>query len=350
MAEVTRGATSGRATLRDVAERAGVSPQTVSNYLNGRHVTRPATRERVDRAIRELGYRPNAAARALRSQRARAIAFVFEDPNDLGLHDPLHMEFLHGVAAAAHELDYHLTISRTAPGETVPAALRLVREGRADGLVLSLGGLEDANRDPIRTLLDEGVPVVLLQQWVNVRGVFTVSAQEEVGAEQAAEHLTELGHRDLAWVCGKPLWPGPGHRRDGFVRAAKAKGARVREWTCEAYTVESARDLMAQELATDDRPTGVLAANDLIALGVIQQALAMGLRIPEDLSVVGYNDFDFAGWVSPAITTVRVPGGGMGARAVELLVAAIEDGRSAESVAFQAELIVRGTTGPAPRG
>ena len=149
MAEVTRGATSGRATLRDVAERAGVSPQTVSNYLNGRHVTRPATRERVDRAIRELGYRPNAAARALRSQRARAIAFVFEDPNDLGLHDPLHMEFLHGVAAAAHELDYHLTISRTAPGETVPAALRLVREGRADGLILSLGGL-DANRDPIR--------------------------------------------------------------------------------------------------------------------------------------------------------------------------------------------------------
>ena len=107
---------------------------------------------------------------------------------------------------------------------------------------------------------------------------------------------------------------------------------------------------MAQELATDDRPTGVLAANDLIALGVIQQALAMGLRIPEDLSVVGYNDFDFAGWVSPAITTVRVPGGGMGARAVELLVAAIEDGRSAESVAFQAELVVRGTTGPAPRG
>ena len=208
MAEVTRGATTGRATLRDVAERAGVSPQTVSNYLNGRHVTRPATRERVDRAIRELGYRPNAAARALRSQRARAIAFVFEDPNDLGLHDPLHMEFLHGVAAAAHELDYHLTISRTAPGETVPAALRLVREGRADGLILSLGGL-DANRDPIRALTDERVPVVLLQQWVNVRGVFTVSAQEEIGAEQVADHLTELGHRELAWVCGKPLWPGP---------------------------------------------------------------------------------------------------------------------------------------------
>ena len=142
MAGGTRGAGgNGRATLHDVAQRAGVSPQTVSNYLNGRHVTRPATRERVDRAIRELGYRPNAAARALRSQRARSIAFLLEDPNNLGLHDPLHTEFLHGVAAAAHEADYHLTIGLTSPGETFPHALRLVREGRADGLVLSLGAL-----------------------------------------------------------------------------------------------------------------------------------------------------------------------------------------------------------------
>ena len=238
MAEVTRGATSGRATLRDVAERAGVSPQTVSNYLNGRHVTRPATRERVDRAIRELGYRPNAAARALRSQRARAIAFVFEDPNDLGLHDPLHMEFLHGVAAAAHELDYHLTISRTAPGETVPAALRLVREGRADGLVLRLGGL-DADRDPIRALIDERVPVVLLQQWVNVRGVFTVSAQEETGAEQAAEHL--VGARPPG--AGVGLRQAPVARSGSPPRRLRPRGqgeGRARaEWTCEAYTVRA---------------------------------------------------------------------------------------------------------------
>ena len=225
MAGATRGSGNGRATLHDVAQRAGVSPQTVSNYLNGRHVTRPATRERVDRAIRELGYRPNAAARALRSQRARSIAFLLEDPNDLGLHDPLHTEFLHGVAAAAHEADYHLTIGLTSPGETFGQALRLVREGRADGLVLRLGGL-DADRDPMRLLTSENVPIVLLQQWVSVRDVFTVSAQDDAGAEQVVDHLVDLGHRRLAWVCGAPLWPGPRRRRDGFVRAASARGAR----------------------------------------------------------------------------------------------------------------------------
>jgi DNA-binding LacI/PurR family transcriptional regulator len=341
-----RSGGNGRATLRDVADRAGVSPQTVSNYLNGRHVTRAATRERVDRAIRELGYRPNAAARALRSQRARAIAFLLEDPNDQGLHEPLHTEFLHGVAAAAHAADYHLSIALTAPGETFSQAQRLVREGRADGLILSLGGL-DAERDAIRRLTSEGVPVVLLQQWLSLRDVFTVSAQDEEGAEQVADHLIDLGHRRLAWVCGRPLWPGPRRRRDGFVRAATARGAEVVEWTCDAYTVPSARALLAAELRGDGRPTGILAANDLIALGLVQQALEMGIDVPGDLSIVGYNDFDFASWVQPSITTVRIPGAGMGARAVDLLVSAIEDSRPPESVAFQAELVLRHTTAPA---
>jgi DNA-binding LacI/PurR family transcriptional regulator len=346
---MARPLTNGRVTLRDVAQRAGVSPQTVSNYLNGRHQTRPLTRERVEQAIRELGYRPNAAARALRSQRAASLAVLLEDPDRVGLHEPLHVEFLHGAAATAHDTGYQLTVALTWPGETEAHALRLVREGRADGLLVSFGPLEPARRRALGELIAEGIPIVLLQERAALPGVFTVSAQDEAGAELVVEHLVSLGHRRLAFLCGEPLWPGPKRRRDGFLAAAAAANVEAVEWTCDAYTVAAARARTATELARPGAPTGVLAANDVMAMGVIQQAIELGLDVPDDVSVVGFNDFDFASWIRPSITTVRIPGAQMGARAVRLLVEAVESKRPAESVAFEVELVVRESTGPAPR-
>jgi DNA-binding LacI/PurR family transcriptional regulator len=340
---------TGRATVRDVAARAGVSPQTVSNYLNGRHQPRRGTRERVDQAILDLGYRPNAAARALRSRRVNGVALVMEDPDDRGLHEPLHTEFLHGIAAASHRGGHHLSVALTSPGETFEQARRILREGRADGLILSFGGVE-SNRDALRTLAGEGAPIVLLQEWEAVPGVFCVSAQDDLGAEAAAEHLVRLGHRRLAFVCGEPLWPGPRRRREGILRVARSESVEAVDWWCRAFTVEAARDRVRSELGRPGAPTGILAANDVIALGVVQQARELGLDVPGDLSVVGFNDFDFASWVVPPLTTVRIPGSEMGARAVELLFAAVERERTPESVAFQAELVVRASTGAAPRG
>lgn len=339
---------NGRVTLRDVAERAGVSPQTVSNYLNGRHQTRPLTRDRVESAIRDLGYRPNAAARALRSQRASALGVLLEDPDRVGLHEPLHVEFLHGAAAAAHDTGWHLTVALTWPGETEAHALRLAREGRADGLIISFGALEPSRRRALRELTAEGVPIVLLQERAALPGVFTVSAQDEAGAERAVEHLVELGHRRIAFLCGEPLWPGPKRRREGFLAAAAAAGVDAVEWTCAAYTVAAARTRVAEELGSPGSPTGILAANDVMAMGVIQQVEELGLDVPRDVSVIGFNDFDFAAWIRPSITTVRIPGPQMGARAVQLLIEAVEGERAAESVAFQVELVVRESTGKAP--
>jgi DNA-binding LacI/PurR family transcriptional regulator len=335
-------------TLRDVARHAGVSAQTVSNYLNGRHQTRPQTRDRVEAAIRELGYRPNAAARALRSQRAHTFGVLLEDSDRVGLHEPLHVEFLHGAAAVAHDTGYHLTVALTWPGETEAHALRLAREGRADGLLISFGAVDPARRKAIRALVDEGVPVVLFQERVSLPGVFTVSAQDEVGAQHVVEHLVSLGHRRLAFVCGEPLWPGPKRRREGFLAAVEAADADAVEWTAKAYTIAAARECVAGLLGGPEAPTGILAANDRVALGVIQQAGDEGLDVPGDLSVVGFNDFDFASWVRPALTTVRIPGAQMGARAVQLLVDAVEGDRAAESVAFQVELVERESTGPGP--
>lgn len=338
-----------RATIRDVADRAGVSAQTVSNFLNERHRPRRGTRERIERAIRELNYRPNASARALRSDRSKTILLVLEDPNRLGLHDPLHLEFLHGAATAAHLAGYHLTVEVTPSGDAGEAALRLAREGRVDGVMLSVGELTTELRQSIdgtRAL----TPVVLLQQHEAPSGVFSVSANDERGAAEAIAHLVALGHERLAFLGGEPLWPGPRRRLDGAVRASREAGVSLALWTAEAYTVDAARRAVAEKLVGPTAPTGILSVNDITALGVIQQAADLGLSVPDDLSVIGFNDFDFASWVRPAITTVRLPGAQMAARAMDLVIEATRQQRPAEAVAFEVELVLRETTGPAPLG
>ena len=324
-----------------------MSPQTVSNYLSGRHATRAVSRERIERAIRELDYRPNAAARALRSRQADAIALILEDPNALGLHEYFHMEFLNGAAAAAHEAGKHLLVTLTRPDETMERAIRFAREGRADGLALSLG---DANAvvAEMRELASLGVPVVLLQQTSSVAGIATITAQDEVGAAAAVAHLVAQQHRHIAWLCGEALWPGPERRHAGVRDAAVAAGITLSEWTCESYTVNAARETVARQLHDEPlRPTAVIAANDMIALGVVQQALEQGVRVPEDLSVVGFNDFDFSAWVRPSLTTVRIPAAAMGRRAIEVLIGA-EGGSVPEAPVFPAELVVRESSSPAP--
>ncbi len=340
-----------RATLRDVAARARVSPQTVSNFLNGRGTARPATRARVERAIRELNYRPNAAARALRSQQSRTVALLLEDPNALGLHDPLHTEFLHGAAAAAHDAGFYLNVILTEPGETEAVATRLVHERRADGVILSYAGVNPHRLGRIRELVGEGVPLVLLQEQVSIPGVYTVSAEDAAGAAAVVAHFHELGHRRIGLVSAEPPWPGPIRRRIGFARMAEELGLETVEWTAAAYTIEATRELLARHtLGGRGDPTALLAFNDVMALGIVQHADDSGLSIPGDLSVAGFNDFPFAAWVRPSITTVRLPGADMGARAVQLLLAASEGRTARESVTFQVDLVVRQSTGPAPAG
>ncbi|MBM7786187.1 LacI family DNA-binding transcriptional regulator [Tenggerimyces flavus] len=328
-----------------MAERAGVSMQTVSNYLNNRHRPRKDTRESIERAIYDLKYRPNASARSLRSQRAHSIVLALEDPSHLGLHDPLHLEFLHGATGAARASGYTAVVDVTAPGEAASSALRLVREGRVDGAILSVGELDAGHRRDIAAITRLSAPVVLLQQDPVLPRVQTVSANDQRGAFEAVRQLVALGHRRFVWLGADPEWPGPRHRREGVRLACSSAEVSLVEWEASAYTVADARLAVAGLLSEAAAPTAVIAANDLIALGVVQQAEADGLRVPSDVSVVGFNDFDFASWVRPSITTVRLPGARMAARAFDLVKESLDDpSRPAEAVSFEVELVLRDTT------
>lgn len=262
----------------------------------------------------------------------------------LGLHDPLHTEFLHGAVAAAHDLGYYLNVVLTVPGETEQLGSRIVRERSADGLIFSYAGVTHRR---LRTLANEGVPVVLLQERVSTPGVHSVTAEDEVGIEDVVDLLHSLGHRRIAFVSADPPWPGPMRRLAAFFAAADRLGVESAEWTAHAYTINATRELLRDHsLGRSTDPTALIAVNDVVALGAMQHAQEIGLSIPEDLSVVGFNDFDFAAWVRPSITTVRLPGAEMGAYALRLAVDAAESRTAISAVAFRVSLVQRESTGP----
>jgi LacI family transcriptional regulator len=343
-------------TLADVAAKAAVSAQTVSNYLTGRNSPRPATLERLKSAIEELNYHPSAAARALRSDRSNIVGLILGDPEapvgdsvGRGLREPLHAAFLHGAATKAYELKFYITTVLSCSGETEADALRLVREGRADGLIFSSEAVDNRRRHEIQKIAQqERVPVVLLQERTKITGIHTVAAEDEVGARLAAEHLINLGHRRLAIVGTKHPWPGPIRRSRAFLKAVSEAGLQAEEWLAETYSIDAVRARVADEFRREGRPTAIFSVNDIVAIAVIQQAMESGLQVPRDISVVGFNDLDIASYFRPAITTVRIPAVAMGARAVEILVESIQGKSPPTAQLLPVEFIARESTSHPP--
>jgi DNA-binding LacI/PurR family transcriptional regulator len=343
-------------TLADVAAKADVSAQTVSNYLTGRNSPRPATLERLKAAIEELNYHPSAAARALRSHRSNIVGMILEDPETpigdsvgRGLREPLHAAFLHGAVTKAHELKFYITTVLSLSGETEADALRLVREGRADGLIFSSEAVDNRRRHEIQKIAQqERVPVVLLQERARIPGIHTVAAEDEVGARLAAEHLIKLGHRRLVVVGTNPPWPGPIRRSKAFIKAVSEAGLRAEEWLAETYSIDAVRARVAHEFGREGRPTAIFSVNDIVAIAVIQQAMESGLQVPRDISVVGFNDLDIASYFRPAITTVRIPAVAMGGRAVEILVESMQGKSPPTAQLLPVEFVARESTSHPP--
>jgi len=340
-------------TLNDVAALAGVSAQTVSNYLTGRNKPRSANLQRLEAAIKELGYRPSAAARALRLKRSNTIAMLLEDGADSAVEkarqnwEPLHAMFLYGATMKARELGYRITIVLTEQGTTEAEAQRLVREGMTDALICSTEAMPDAQLLRLQKLArTENVPIAMLQEYRVHPDICTVAAEDEHGATMAAEHFAALGHKRVAVMIVLPLWPGPIRRRDGFEIAARRLGLEVQVWECERYDAETIRTYAANRLQCEDSPTAVFAVNDIIAISVMKQAIDMGLEVGRDISIVGFNDLDIASQVTPPLTTIRTPAAAMGARAVEVLTNALGGQPLPKSTTLPVEFIIRGSSGP----
>lgn len=336
-------------TIRDVARRAGVSVATASRVVSGKNVVSPQTRDRVLAVVAELGFSPSPAARRLSLGRTMTIGVVVSF-----LTRPQAAERLRGVESVLADSDYDLVIYNVESTQRRDHYLEtLVQPHRTDGLlVVSL----PPRPDQAAALQAAPVPVVFVDVHVPaVAAMPRVVGDDVAGGEIAGRHLLELGHRRIGFIGDAAESPfgftSSQDREQGLRRALAAEGVELRpEWVGHgAHGRYEARDLARRMLVAEPRPTAIFAASDTQALGVVAAAHETGLNVPEDLSVIGYDDVEAADYVG--LTTIRQQLFESGRRGAEILLAEIEQRSSpAAVVRLLPELVVRGTTAPPKEG
>ncbi|MCL5108472.1 MAG: LacI family transcriptional regulator [Chloroflexi bacterium] len=334
-----------RVTSKELAAAAGVSPSTVSRVLNGvaHDMVSEETRARVIRLAAEMGYVPNAAARQLRTQRAQALGLLLPSiAHELAGNYPL-LQQLAGIAEGFQSMGYNFVLCPALSGNE---PMRLFRNAQIDG-VLVMHPKED---EPCLVELHEaGVPIVVLNElpadcdlpWVDIDNVG--------GARQITEHLLQRGHRRIGHIYGRPGYVVTGLRMRGYCQALAGAGIGIDE-DLLAVVPEPAQGPQGTEatrrlLALPDRPTAVFCHGDLLAHGALRAVEELGLRVPEDVAVVGFDDEPSSAYQRPALTTVRAPFREKGRVAARLLVELVEGRVLAERrVKLAAELVVRASS------
>lgn len=329
--------------VRDVAALAGVSLGTVSNVMNHPERVGPETRDRVEAAMCSLGFVPSRAAGQLRSRRSELIGLVVPDVGN-----PFWATMLRGVETVADAAGLTMVVGSTHQDpERQRHVLRVLESQGVDGLVIA--PIVDRASD-WASFEDRRFGVVTLERQAAGSTGAWVSLDNVEGARLAMGHLVDLGHRRIALVNGPPSVSWCAERREGAVLAISERGLEAEvvlvDVVVDDLTVAEGAAAVASLL--DDRSvTAVMCVNDMLALGALLAMQERGLRAPEDVTLVGYDDADFAPALNPPLTTVRQPAFDMGVAAAGLLLRA-DQRAPGEHVRFEPRLVVRGSSGPAP--
>ena len=335
----------------DVARRAGVSRATVSIVLNNKSGTRVSetTRRRVLEAASELDYHVNAAARSLRRQRTGTIGLIVRQSYGRLSADAFLGPVIEGITSITGPSGSRLLIEPLDPSRPVHY-LSLVREGHVDGLIFSGARSDD---DALLALHADGVPVVLWGRLPDSDLPF-VDVDNRAAARTVVEHLIGLGHRRIACITNahpaEAVREAVG-RSEGYRAALEAHGLPVDDAFIRYgnYDERSGFEAMQSLLANRIRPTAAFVASDEVALGAVHAARVAGLRVPEDLSLAGFDDLPISRLVVPALTTVHVPAREIGVNAATMIMSFVETGRAPESMLLSTELVIRDSAGPPQR-
>ncbi|WP_433078753.1 LacI family DNA-binding transcriptional regulator [Dactylosporangium sp. CA-052675] len=324
--------------MRDVAAAAGVSVSTVANVLNNPGVVAEATRARVEAAMDTVGFVRSAPARQLRGLPSRLVGSITLDQSH-----PFYAELNRGIEDHLDEAGCMLLACSTdlRPDKEL-RALRLLEEQSPRGVIITPTG-EQPQR--LTAVSSRGTPVVLLDARQAGTGLCAVAVDHELGGRLAGEHLIGLGHRRIAFVTAGPDIEPVRQRRDGLAAASRDAGL-VELRMAPAGFAEGTDAVISALLDRADPPTAAVCVNDVVALALIRGLEARGLRVPGDLSVVGYDDLPFAAHVRPALTTVARPIRELGRVAAELLLSEDAAGHRHQELVFTPELVIRSTTGP----
>jgi len=326
-------------TLKMVAERAGVSVNTASRAINNKSDINEKTKKRVLKVAQELGYVQNATAVALRTKKTRTLGVVIADNRN-----PFYAEVLNGMEEAAREKNYHIILANTQRDyRKEEEAINLLLAKRVDGLLIT--PVQDRN-DDIKKLIEANIPFVIVGRDFENIEVDAVYNDEVKGGFFATEYLIKKGHKRIAFINGF-LHKSPAQGRlEGYKKALKEHGIPLDDMMVSVgdIDVEDGYERTKQMLEKNLDFTAIFAYNDMMAFGAMQAVKEKGLRIPEDIGLVGYDDISFSSLISPSLSTIRLKKQELGAESVKLLLSRINGSREKmKKIMLNVELIVRGT-------
>ena len=335
-------------TINDVAEAAGVHASTVSRALNAatRHLISAEIVQKVEAVAGQLGYARNEIASSLRTRRSMMVGVLVPD-----ITNPVFPPMVRGIEDALG-VGYTVIVANTDndPERQVRGARRLLARG-VDGLILAS---VRRRRDPlVDELLAAGVPLVLTNRTHDDGDLSAVISDDAQGMRLMVEHLGCLGHRHIAHIAGPQDFSTGVQRQRAFRNAMRAARLELREQriaAAKSFSIAEGARLADQLLHLEPRPTALLAANDLLAIGAYEAAASLGLAIPADVSVTGFNDMPFVDRLTPPLTTIRIQVYEMGTQAAQLLLKQLEQPSSPKmTIKLSVMLLVRGSTAPPSR-
>jgi LacI family transcriptional regulator len=326
--------------IRRVAELAGVSLGTVSNVLNRPHLVAERTRRRVEQAIAETGFVRNGSARQLRAGHSPLIGLIVLDVSN-----PFFTEVARGVEDAANAADSIVVLCNSDDASAKEQRyLQSLEEQRVQGILITPVNSSEASVQRVR---NHGIAVVLLDHPSRSTDLCSVAVDDVLGGELAATHLLTQGHRCIGFLHGPATIRQIAERQRGVLRAVKRFGldpqTAVLNITASAQNTSEGEASVEMLFASEQRPTAVFCANDLLALGLMRGLAKRGIRIPQDIAIVGYDDVDFANVLSPPLTTIRQPKYELGYKAAQLLLEETQnpEHHAHQQIMFKPELLVR---------
>jgi LacI family transcriptional regulator len=329
------------ATIKEVAVLAGVSSATVSHVINGTRYVSDAVRDQVLNAMKELDYRPNDLARSLRSGITHTLGLIIPDSSN-----PFFAELGHCIENAAFKAGYSVILCNTENDMRKELLyVDVLTKKLVDGMIFVAAG---ENADIFKSLVDLDIPVVVMDRNYEGLDLELVSSDNHQGGVLATSHLISLGHTRIGCVSGPSKINPSSKRLDGYMEALKSKGLPVDpKYIVQGdFHPESGFDAGIKLLSLPERPTAIFACNDLMAMGVIKAAASMGLRVPEDLALVGYDDIELASYTNPPLSTIKQPKVEMGLTALQIILDRIgnrESGR--QKIQLPVSIVVRSSCG-----
>lgn len=332
-----------KATIYDVAKEAGVSIATVSNAINGKGNVSKKRREQILKIMEQMNYQPNVNASALMGKKTYTLGLLIPD-----ISNPFFSEIARAIEDQAHQLGYSVIMCSTDnKDERVERYIGLLEQKNVDGILIGTGV---DNLDILTNLQAKNIPIVMISRETSALEVDTVVVDDFVGGLMAAQHLAEMGHRQMAILSEQLKVSSARERIRGFKQGLQDLQIPFDDHNiaiCD-YMIQEGRRAAGELLAREDRPTALFCCNDVLAIGALQEARSIGIKVPEELSIVGFDDTILAAVVDPPLTTIAQPIASMAKQAFQLLISHLDESEAVKKrIVLRPEINIRQSTAKA---